>query len=179
MGPAGACTAAGWSPDGEWMYFNVKVDGGAHLWRQRFPNGVPEQITFGPTEEEGLAVAPDGKSLIASIGVRQSSVWVKDATGDHRLSVEGSASQGQFSGNSWREQVMTRQPAEAKRLTVAWPMPREAPVRIRVFFSASGVVAMQADLARLATAPKAAEATRFTRPTREAHGRLARMRQRG
>jgi serine/threonine protein kinase/Tol biopolymer transport system component len=102
VGPAGACTAAGWSPDGEWMYFNAKVDGGAHLWRQRFPDGVPEQITFGPTEEEGLAVAPDGKSLIASIGVRQSSVWVRDATGDHRLPVEGSASQGKFSADGKR-----------------------------------------------------------------------------
>jgi hypothetical protein len=39
----------------------------------------------------------------------------------------GPASQGQFSGKAWREHVMTRQPAEAKRLTVAWPMPREAP----------------------------------------------------
>ena len=29
----------------------------------------------------------------------------------------------------WREQVMTRQPALEKRFTVAWPMPREAPVR--------------------------------------------------
>ena len=51
----------------------------------------------------------------------------------------GPISQGQFSGKAWREQVMTRQPAEAKRLTVAWPMPREAPVRISVFFSALGV----------------------------------------
>ena len=35
---------------------------------------------------------------------------------------------------------MTRQPAEAKRFTVAWPMPREAPVRIRVLRSALGVM---------------------------------------
>ena len=41
----------------------------------------------------------------------------------------GPISQGQFSGNAWREQVITRQPAEEKRLTVAWPMPRLAPVR--------------------------------------------------
>src|ERR1700722_4296697 len=40
----------------------------------------------------------------------------------------GPASQGQFSGNGWREQVMTRQPAAEKRFTVAWPMPRLAPV---------------------------------------------------
>ena len=56
----------------------------------------------------------------------------------------GPASQGQFSGKAWREQVMTRQPAEAKRLTVAWPMPREAPVRISVLRSALGVLDMGA-----------------------------------
>jgi serine/threonine protein kinase len=102
VGPQGACTGAGWSPDGKWMYFNVEVDGSAHLWRQRFPDGISEQITFGPTEEEGLAVAPDGKSLIASLGVRQSSIWLKDATGDHRLPVEGSASQPKFSADGQR-----------------------------------------------------------------------------
>ena len=49
----------------------------------------------------------------------------------------GPAAQGQFSGKAWREQVITRQPALEKRFTVAWPMPREAPVRIRVRFSSS------------------------------------------
>src|SRR5690606_26824572 len=49
----------------------------------------------------------------------------------------GPAAQGQFSGKAWREQVMTRQPALEKRFTVAWPIPREAPVRIRVRFSSS------------------------------------------
>jgi Tol biopolymer transport system component len=99
VGPQGSCTAAGWSPDGNWMYFNSAMDGATHLWRQRYPDGIPQQITFGPTEEEGLAVAPDGKSLIASIGVRQSSVWLNDAKGDHRLPVEGSASQPTFSAS--------------------------------------------------------------------------------
>jgi hypothetical protein len=77
------------------MYLNVEVDGSTHLWRQRWrgraSQGNPEQITFGPTEEEGLAVEPDGKSLIASVGVRQSSVWTHDAAGDHAVSLEGSA----------------------------------------------------------------------------------------
>src|SRR5580704_6065513 len=44
----------------------------------------------------------------------------------------GPASHGQFSGNGCREQVMTRQPAAENRLTVAWPMPRLAPVRSNV-----------------------------------------------
>jgi len=101
VGPAGFCTAAGWSPDGKWMYFSASAEGGAgseptqlfgswHLWRQRFPNGTPEQITFGPTtEEEGIAVAPDGRSLITSVGVRRSEIWIHDAQGDRALSSEG------------------------------------------------------------------------------------------
>ena len=40
----------------------------------------------------------------------------------------GPISHGQFSGNGWREQVITRQPAAEKRFTVACPMPRLAPV---------------------------------------------------
>jgi hypothetical protein len=95
VGPQGACRAAAWSPDGRWMYLNVVVDGSSHLWRQRWGHGAaqgnPEQITFGPTEEEGLAVAQDGKSLIASVGVRLSSVWTHDAAGNHAVSLEGSA----------------------------------------------------------------------------------------
>jgi hypothetical protein len=97
VGPSGFCTAAGWSPDGKWMYFSASAEGGAgldplhlygswHLWRQRFPNGAPEQITFGPTEEEGVAVAPDGRSLITSVGVRRSEIWIHDAQGDRALS---------------------------------------------------------------------------------------------
>jgi eukaryotic-like serine/threonine-protein kinase len=100
VGPLGSCTAAGWSPDGKWMYFSASTEGGAgpdplhpfgnwHLWRQRFPNGTPEQITFGPTEEEGVAVAPDGRSLITSVGIRRSEIWIHDAGGDRPLSSEG------------------------------------------------------------------------------------------
>src|SRR4029077_4117244 len=40
----------------------------------------------------------------------------------------GPISHGQFSGNPWREQVITRQPAAENRFTVACPMPRLAPV---------------------------------------------------
>ena len=38
-GQQGACTSAGWAPDGSWMYFIATVEGQSHLWRQRFPNG--------------------------------------------------------------------------------------------------------------------------------------------
>lgn len=96
VGPEGACTAAAWSPDGQWAYLTVEVSGNSHIWRQAWrnhaPYGNPEQITFGPTEERGLAMAPDGKSLIASVGVRQSSVWMHDSKGDRLVSQEGFAS---------------------------------------------------------------------------------------
>src|SRR5581483_11243506 len=56
--PGGSCTFAAWSPDGEWMYFSSDFGGAHHNWRQRFPDGEPEQITSGPTDEEGIAMAP-------------------------------------------------------------------------------------------------------------------------
>jgi Tol biopolymer transport system component len=91
VGPPGPCTSAGWSPDGNWMYFGAAMEGKRHLWRQRFPAGQTEQITSGPEEEDGVAVAPDGRSLITSIFMQQSSVWMHDATGDHAVSTEGYA----------------------------------------------------------------------------------------
>ena len=78
VGPKGFCTAAAWSPDGTWMYFNATVGRGSHIWRQRFPDGAVEQITSGPSEEEGIAIAPDGRSLITSIGTRRSAIWIHD-----------------------------------------------------------------------------------------------------
>jgi DNA-binding winged helix-turn-helix (wHTH) protein/Tol biopolymer transport system component len=89
VGPAGACTSAGWSPDGEWMYFTAGVEGQNHIWRQRFSGGPPEQITFGPTEEEGLAVEPDGRALITSVGVHASAIWIHEGIGERPLSSEG------------------------------------------------------------------------------------------
>ena len=91
VGPPGACTSAAWSPDGAWMYFGVAICGTRHLWRQRFPDWQPEQITSGPTEEDGLAIAPDGRSLITSISTKQNAIWIHDAGGDRALSTEGYA----------------------------------------------------------------------------------------
>jgi eukaryotic-like serine/threonine-protein kinase len=93
VGPDGACTSAAWSPDGKWMYFAVRVAGRRHLWRQRFPDGTPQQITYGSTEEEGLAMAADGRSVISSISVEQSTVWIHDAHGERALSTEGYAAE--------------------------------------------------------------------------------------
>ena len=89
VGPQGECTAGGWSPDGSSMYFVATVEGQSHIWRQRFPDGNPEQITLGPSEEDGLAVEQSGRSLIASIGTHASAIWIHDAAGERSLSSEG------------------------------------------------------------------------------------------
>jgi eukaryotic-like serine/threonine-protein kinase len=98
VGPAGAaCTYAAWSTDGKWMYLNSDAGGRFHIWRQAYPNGEPQQLTSGPTEEEGIAVAPDGKSLITSVGFRQSTIWLHDSKGERQVSTQGYASHPQFS----------------------------------------------------------------------------------
>jgi hypothetical protein len=73
------------------MYFSADAGDGFHVWRQRFPDGAPQQLTSGATEEEGLALDPDGRSLITSVGVSQRSVWIHDASGDRQISLEGYA----------------------------------------------------------------------------------------
>ena len=92
VGPPGAaCTFAAWSPDGRWMYFTSNAVGANHIWRQRFPDGKPEQITAGPTEEEGIAMAPDGRSFVTAVSLQGASLWLHDATGDRQISIEGDA----------------------------------------------------------------------------------------
>jgi len=83
------CTGAAWSPDGKWMYFSAETGGGVHIWRQRFPDGKPEQLTFGVTQEEGVHVAPDGRSFVTSIGTSQSTLWIHDSGGDRQITSEG------------------------------------------------------------------------------------------
>jgi hypothetical protein len=74
------------------MYLGALVAGRYHLWRQRFPDGRPQQITFGASDELGAAVAPDGQSLITSIATNQNAVWIHDTRGDRAVSTEGYAS---------------------------------------------------------------------------------------
>jgi serine/threonine protein kinase/Tol biopolymer transport system component len=87
--PQAGCTSVAWSPDGRWMYLNSSVGGAFHIWRERFPDGQPEQITSGPSEEEGIAMAADGRSFITAVGQKQSSVWVHDLNGERQISLEG------------------------------------------------------------------------------------------
>ncbi|MGH9196968.1 MAG: TolB family protein, partial [Acidimicrobiia bacterium] len=90
VGPAPAqCTDAAWSPDGTWMYFSANTGNGYHIWRQRFPDGAPEQITSSATQEEGIEFAPDGRSFVTSIGASQSTLWIHDSRGDRQITSEG------------------------------------------------------------------------------------------
>src|SRR5277367_5105235 len=100
VGPKDAvCTSGAWSPDGKWIYLSAGSGGDFHIWRQRFPDGEPEQVTSGPTEEQGIAMAGDGESFITSVGTQQLTVWLHDQKGDHQLSSEGSAFQTSFSSD--------------------------------------------------------------------------------
>ena len=56
---------------------------------RRFPMALPEQITAGPAEEEGIAIAPDGRSLITSVGTGISTIWIRDRRGERPLSEQG------------------------------------------------------------------------------------------
>jgi Tol biopolymer transport system component len=109
VGPEGSCRSAAWSPDGRWMYFGADVKGQSHLWRQAYPHGAPEQVTFGPTEEEGVAMAPDGRSLITSVGRRQSTIWIHDTSGDRALTSEGYAFGAHFARDGGLVYYLTRE----------------------------------------------------------------------
>ena len=104
IGPPGAdCNSAAWSPDGRWIYVTSKAGGLYHIWRQRFPEGKPQQFTSGPTEEDGIAVAPDGRSLVTAVALQSSSLWVHDARGERQISVpEGNAGYPKFTRDGRR-----------------------------------------------------------------------------
>ena len=112
--PSGACTFAAWSPDGDWMYFSSDSGGAFHTWRQRFPDGQPEQITSGPTEEEGLAMAPDGRSFITAVGLTQSSIWLHDGGVDRQISLEGYAFAPKFTPDGKRLLYQVRKGASSE-----------------------------------------------------------------
>jgi hypothetical protein len=73
------------------MYFSSNSSGAFHIWRQRFPDGSPEQLTQGPTEEEGIAPDPNGRSILTSVGTRHRSIWLRDERGEREISREGYA----------------------------------------------------------------------------------------
>ncbi len=97
--PKSICTSGAWSPDGKWVYLTLSTEGNFHIWRQRFPGGTPEQVTSGPTAEEGIAMAADGKSLITSVGTETGTVWIHDGNGDQQVSSEGYSGAARFSAD--------------------------------------------------------------------------------
>jgi serine/threonine protein kinase/Tol biopolymer transport system component len=100
VGPAGAgCTFGAWSPDGKWIYLTSNAGGTNHIWRQRFPDGRPEQITSGPTEEEGIAISHDGRSLVTAVALRGASLWIHDEEDERQVSLEGSAVDAKFTAD--------------------------------------------------------------------------------
>jgi Tol biopolymer transport system component len=115
VGPAPSqCTNAAWSPDGEWMYLSANTGNGYHIWRQRFPDGTPEQVTFGATEEEGIAFFPDGRSFVTSAGTQQTTLWVHDSKGDQQITSQGYASLPQFSPDGKRVYYLLRSRANQR-----------------------------------------------------------------
>ena len=112
--PGGGCTFAAWSRDGNWMYFTSNAVGANHIWRQRFPDGTPEQITAGPTEEEGIAMAPDGRSFVTAVSLQGASLWLHDRSGDRQISIEGNAASPVFTrdGSKLLYRLVREQPNE-------------------------------------------------------------------
>jgi len=95
--PGADCTFGAWSPDSKWVYLTSKAGGLFHIWRQRFPGGQPQQITSGLTEEEGIAMAPDGRSFVTAVGLQSASIWLHDARGERQISLlEGNAAYPKF-----------------------------------------------------------------------------------
>jgi len=115
VGPSRAqCTDAAWSPDGHWMYFSANTGNGFHIWRQRFPDGSPEQTTFGATEEQGIAFDPDGRSFVTSVGESQSTLWLHDPRGERQITSQGYAYLPSFSSDNKRLYFLQRSRANRR-----------------------------------------------------------------
>ena len=108
--PNAACNFGAWSPDGNWMYLTSNAGGVHHIWRQRFPDGQPEQVTSGPTAEEGIAMAPDGRSFVTAVALQNVSIWLHDASGERQISsLEGIATTAKFTPDGQRLCYLIRQ----------------------------------------------------------------------
>jgi Tol biopolymer transport system component len=129
VGPGGICQSGAWSPDGKWVYVTSNFGGAFHIWRQHFPDAKPEQVTSGPTEEEDISMAADGRSFVTAVGLRRRTVWVHDSQGDHQVSSEGYAAPGAtssiFSSDGKRLFYLQRRPVEER--TAAY---REGPYQV-------------------------------------------------
>ena len=70
-----------WIESGRWQKY------GKELLRVR--DRHERDFVFGPTEEEGVAVEPDGRSVITAMGEHETAIWMHDAAGERSLSSEG------------------------------------------------------------------------------------------
>ena len=115
VGPlVASCMSAAWSHDGKWMYFTANPGGVSHVWRQRFPDGQPEQLTSGPTEEEGLAISSDGHSLITAVALQNTSLWIHDAKGERQIHLEGNGNNPRFTPDGKRLYYLITKEATSK-----------------------------------------------------------------
>src|SRR6202046_173671 len=95
--PDAQCQNGAWSPDWNWIYMAVVSTAGHHIFRQHFPDGAPEQLTFGPSEEDGVTISPNGRTLVTSIGNSESNVILHTPAGEKQMSSEGYSSLMSFS----------------------------------------------------------------------------------
>ena len=127
------CTDAAWSPDGRWMYLSANTGNGFHIWRQRFPDGRPEQITYTATEEQGIGLAPDGRSIVTSIGERQSTLWLHSGDATHQVTSEGFAYTPSFSTDGQRFYYLQRTRADRRFVSgELWTVDLETGTRQRL-----------------------------------------------
>ena len=104
VGPPGRhCMGVAWSEDGRWIYLSVDTGDGFHLWQQRYPGGKPQQVTFGPNQQNGVAMTPDGRALFTASGMARSSVWLHRGNNeDIEVSGQGNALYPIFSSDGQR-----------------------------------------------------------------------------
>ena len=100
------------------MYLSVNTGNGYHIWRQKFPDGSPEQVTFGATEEEGIWFAPDGRSFVTSVGTQQSTLWLHDRQGERQITSEGYATLPQLSADEKKLYYLLRSRANRRSVTL-------------------------------------------------------------
>jgi Tol biopolymer transport system component len=85
------------------MYFDSDAGSkGYHIWRQAFPDGVPQQLTASLGEEQGIAMALDGESLVTSVGTSERDIWVHDQEGERQVSSQGYSYSPRFSSDGSR-----------------------------------------------------------------------------
>ena len=89
--PQHPCVSGAWSADGRHVYLSVGINNEFHIWRQRFPDGEPEQVTSGPTQQEGVAMSPGGEFFITSAGTVSSTVWFGSGGDERQVTFQGEA----------------------------------------------------------------------------------------